>query len=113
MRLEGDAAAPRLVVIETGEDLRELMRRWAAARLAALRALGLHGYVLKARPPSCGRAVSVHTREGEPTATAPGLFAAALAEACPGLPIVEEDDLQNPAIRHAFLGQARRAASCR
>ena len=55
IRLVGDAAAPRLVVEKTGDDLTTRMQRYARARTRELESLDLHGYVLKRRSPSCGR----------------------------------------------------------
>ena len=55
IRLVGDAAAPRLVVEKTGDDLTTRMQRYARARTRELESLDLHGYVLKRGSPSCGR----------------------------------------------------------
>jgi uncharacterized protein YbbK (DUF523 family) len=55
IRLVGDAAAPRLVVEKTGDDLTARMQRYARARTRELESLDLHGYVLKRGSPSCGR----------------------------------------------------------
>ncbi|HEV8586207.1 MAG TPA: DUF523 domain-containing protein [Methylomirabilota bacterium] len=104
IQLAGDARAPRLVVAETGADLTARMRRFAEARLDELARLGLDGYVLKARSPSCGPAgVPVHGTAG---ATGAGLFAAALAARFPDLPAEDEDGLADPAVRARFLERA-------
>src|SRR4051794_22685545 len=44
----------RLITPETGADHTDAMRAWAAARVEALAAAGLDGYVLKKDSPSCG-----------------------------------------------------------
>ena len=107
IQLSGDPAAPRLVVAATGQDLTERMRQWALRRVAALRELGLHGYVLKSRSPSCG----LHDAAvGGVVGATPGSFAAVLAEAVPELPIEDEVRLADPVVRAAFVERARAAA---
>ena len=84
IRLVGDPRAPRLVVEKTGEDLTARMERWARGRIAALNALGLHGYVLKRGSPSCGLfRVRVYDGEGVPHANGTGAYARALTERLP------------------------------
>jgi len=67
-------------------------------RVAELANEHLDGFVLKARSPSCGLAVSVEGSRGG----APGLFAAALTAAMPGLVVIEERGVATPARREAF-----------
>jgi uncharacterized protein YbgA (DUF1722 family)/uncharacterized protein YbbK (DUF523 family) len=140
LRLVGDPASPRLVVPKSGEDLTARMQRWARARTEELAALRLHGYVLKRASPSCGLhrvpvhgearrdRVSVHGEPGSssgdgtsssPGAAAPagapsrggrGLFAAALVERFPALPVEEEGRLNDPAIRENFIERVFAAA---
>lgn len=119
IRLVGSPEAPRLVVERTGEDLTVRMRRHAATRIRELERLGLDGYVLKARSPSCGlRAVNVHpAATGPPAPRGRGLFAAELARRLPALPVEEEGRLADPAIREAFIervlaARRRRLARC-
>jgi uncharacterized protein YbbK (DUF523 family) len=97
LRLVGDDRAPRLVVERTGEDLTARMQRFAAGRLDALAALDLDGYILKRASPSCGLfRVRVYGRAGVPGATGRGLFASALVERLPALPVEEEGRLTRP-----------------
>jgi len=105
IRLVGDdPGAPRLVVEKTGEDLSARMRRWAGGRLAELGRLGLHGYVLKRGSPSCGlERVRVYGEDGRPGRVGRGLFAAALTETLPLLPVEEEGRLTDPGIRESFI----------
>jgi uncharacterized protein YbgA (DUF1722 family)/uncharacterized protein YbbK (DUF523 family) len=112
IRLVGDATAPRLVVEKTGEDLTARMQRWARRRAAELAALGLHGYVLKKSSPSCGLfRVRVHGEgRGMPGGAGRGLFAAALVEALPSLPIEEEGRLTDAGLREAFIERVFGAA---
>ena len=105
LRLVGDPGAPRLVVERTDEDLTARMRGFAAARVAELARLGLDGYVLKSASPSCGLfGVPVH--DGRDRGTGRGLFAAALVDALPALPVEEEGRLADPAVRQDFLERA-------
>lgn len=107
--LVGPARAPALLGEETGTDWTERMRAWAEARVAALAAEGLDGFVLKSRSPSCGLG-STKRRPApgaEPVRDGTGLFAAALVRALPGLPVIEETALEAPGALEAFLARAR------
>ena len=98
----------RLVGVQTGEDWTERMEAWAAQRVAELGGLGISGFVLKARSPSCGpNQVMVHRGEADPTPTGRGFFADALARAMPDLPIADEERLGDALVRQEFLGRVR------
>jgi len=100
MRLVGAEADPRLVVRKTGEDLTSRMKAWARARLDALEGLDLCGYVLKSDSPSCGmERVKVYAEGGMPAKGGVGLFARALLDRFPLLPIEEEGRLCDPGLR--------------
>ncbi len=91
----------RLVGVESRTDHTAAMRRFAEARVAALGALGLSGYILKSKSPSCGlRRVPVHGRPGRPGR---GAFASVLLERMPDLPVVDEARLADPRVRARFL----------
>ncbi len=93
----------RLVTTKTGIDLTETMRRYAARRVATLGAHDLCGYVLKKNSPSCGmERVKIYGRSG-PVASGRGLFAAALLQAFPHLPVEEEGRLSDPHLRENFI----------
>lgn len=100
MRLVGDADAPRLVVIASGEDVTEQMTGWIPGRVRELEQERLCGFVLKSRSPSCGLRVAVHDDDGAVVAKGAGLFARAVMER---VPVVDEVGLDQPAIRDAFL----------
>jgi uncharacterized protein YbbK (DUF523 family) len=96
----GAERAPRLVAIESRIDLSERMRAYAELRVAALAALRLAGYVTKSKSPSCGLAgVPVHGTDR----FAPGAFITVLRARLPGLAVIEETALADPAARAAFL----------
>ena len=90
----GPGRETRLVVVKTGEDLTARMRAYAAWRAKGLASLELDGYVLKSGSPSCGPARGPVPR---------GLFAEALAEAMPLIPMEDERRLARPAVREHFL----------
>lgn len=117
IRLQGDPAAPRLVGTKTGVDLTRRMTGYARRRVRALARLGLSGYVLKRASPSCGlERVKVHTNDGMPGRVGRGLFASALLEALPLLPVEEEGRLTDPRLRESFITRVfahRRLAALR
>jgi len=104
IRLVGRPEAPRFVRERTGEDLTPRMRRYAEDRVRQLAALELDGYVLKRASPSCGLfRVRVYRDGGVPSGDGRGVFAAALVERLPMLPVEEEGRLADPALRENFV----------
>jgi len=89
----------RLVVSTSGEDLTERMQAYAAWRAKGLASLDLDGYVLKSKSPSCGQDR--------------GLFARALADAMPQLPMEEESRLARASVREHFAERLLAAARWR
>jgi uncharacterized protein YbgA (DUF1722 family)/uncharacterized protein YbbK (DUF523 family) len=89
-------------------------RRGCSRRVAALRELGLHGYVLKRSSPSCGLLrVRVYADNGQPGQVGRGLFAAALTTAMPTLPVEEEGQLCDAGLRENFIERVFAAARWR
>jgi uncharacterized protein YbbK (DUF523 family) len=107
VRLQGDPGSPRLYTVQTQVDETERMARFCEQQLTVLGTLELSGYVLKSRSPSCGLGgLAVHGREGRVVSTdGVGLFARALRERFPSLPVIEETDLDDPERREAFLAR--------
>ena len=107
MRIQGREGDERLVVIDTGEDLTERMRAWSRERLRDL-VVGLSGFVLKSRSPSCGEGSTprfdLHAREIGRTR---GLFADELIRGGVKFPVVEEIMLVDPLLRQAFVTEVR------
>ena len=104
MRLEGDAAATRLVATVSGHDHTTAMQRFATQRVPQLAALGLHGYILKKNSPSCGMTgVRVYGSSGRARRRGRGLFAQALMTRLTLLPVEEEGRLQDPGLRAHFV----------
>jgi uncharacterized protein YbbK (DUF523 family) len=95
----------RLVGLQTREDWTARMEAWAAERVRELERLELSGYILKKDSPSCGlEAVPVRHADSV-TRTGRGLFAQALVEALPDLPVEDEARLQDSAIREQFIAR--------
>jgi uncharacterized protein YbbK (DUF523 family) len=102
IELVGDSETPELSAVESRRVLTRTMREWASQRLLELDRHELSGYVLKARSPSCGpRGVPVSA--GVPEATGTGIFARALMNRFPNLPIVDETELTSPEAISRFL----------
>ena len=107
LRLEGSTHGVRLMTVETRVDHSEAMREFAHRRVSELADLGVSGYVLKSKSPSCGlRGVKVFDEAGGQSAAGAGLFAAILRERLPELPIEEETTLMDAAARDDFLRRA-------
>jgi len=104
LRLVGDEDAVRMVEIKSGRDHTEAMERHSARRVRALRGLDLCGYVLKKDSPSCGMTrVKIYGDKSMPTRKGRGLFASALIEAYPNLPVEDEGRLNDPKLRENFI----------
>lgn len=104
LHLAGDPAAPRLVTTKTQRDYTEAMLQFSSAKIAQLKRLRLNGYILKKDSPSCGMArVRVYSEKGMPARNGVGLFARALMDGIPELPIEEEGRLNDPALRENFI----------
>jgi len=96
--------------------MRELAHRWIAHQ-RKLDAGGLHGFVNKARSPSCGigdvkrypELPQGASREDDDDflRDGTGLFAAALLETLPGLPVINEEELKSVDALIRFLAQVR------
>ncbi len=94
----------RLFTTETNIDLTRRMRSFARRRAAALAKESLSGFIFKSRSPSCGmERVKVHQAKGPPKKTGQGLFAEALLQRLPNLPVEEEGRLCNPRLRENWV----------
>ena len=80
------------------------MTAYARRRVDELAAENLSGYVLKKDSPSCGMTrVKVYQGSGPPARTGIGLFARALLERYPHLPVEEEGRLTDSRLRENFV----------
>ena len=103
IHLERAAGEDRLVS-RSGIDYTRRMRRYAEARVKALERLGLSGYILKAKSPSCGME---RVKVLGLTRTSRGAFAAVLLDRLPDLPVVDEGRLADPRVRERFLARVQ------
>ena len=104
LRLVGTPEAPHLVTTRSQHDYTEAMQRCVAERLTGLTKLGLHGYILKKDSPSCGmERVRVYSQDGAAQRQGRGLFATALMQRLPLLPVEEEGRLQDMRLRENFI----------
>lgn len=103
MRLEGDPAAPRLVTHKSRIDLTAQMQAFCRRKVVELEKEDLCGFIFKKGSPSSGLfGVKVYNA-GMPTRVGRGLFAAAVVEHFPLLPVEEEGRLHDMALRENFI----------
>ena len=104
LRLVGTVDAPRMVGTKSGTDHTDAMGIWAGPRLQQLCRQRIDGYILKKGSPSCGLfRVKIYDRNTVPSSVGRGLFAAALTEAMPLLPVEDEGRLNDPGLRENFI----------
>jgi uncharacterized protein YbbK (DUF523 family) len=92
----------RLIGVSSGHDWTDLMQGWAQERVRTLMPLNLSGYIFKARSPSCG-VHGVPVQGGNFERAGRGLFAQALIDSQPDLPVEDEEGLADPRAREEFL----------
>jgi uncharacterized protein YbbK (DUF523 family) len=105
----------RLVGVTSGRDWTGAMDTWRRARVRELAEAQLSGYVLKQDSPSCGMdrvrvdaaavAGASAPEHGGASRTGRGLFAQALLDAMPDLPIEEEGRLHDGGVREHFFAR--------
>jgi uncharacterized protein YbbK (DUF523 family) len=115
VRLAG-SAAPRMVTERGGIDLTPRITAWIDEQLEELEKKKLDGFIFKCKSPSCAvKQLPVYDNSGEIAAQGAGLFAAAFMKRFPGLPVVEERDLQDKKAVKDFMpgaGDADDAGKC-
>lgn len=104
MRLVNKADAIRLLTQRTKRDMTRQMQSWMEMRLPHLGSKPLCGYIFKAKSPSCGLfRVKVYHRAGGPVKHGAGIFARAVTQKFPLLPVEEEGRLQDNKLRENFI----------
>ena len=99
-----DASSERMVGSESGKDWTQAMVDFNSIKLEALRQQNLSGFIFKSRSPSCGPGnVPLH-HEQENSSTV-GLFAHALMQYFPSLPVIDEEALQDEIVRQDFVAR--------
>jgi uncharacterized protein YbbK (DUF523 family)/uncharacterized protein YbgA (DUF1722 family) len=104
LRLVRDGGDVRMLEIKSGRDHTASMQRFSAKRVRALASLDLCGYILKKDSPSCGMTrLKVYGLKGPAKREGRGLYASALMEAFPNLPVEEEGRLKDSKLRENFI----------
>jgi uncharacterized protein YbgA (DUF1722 family)/uncharacterized protein YbbK (DUF523 family) len=104
VRLVGNPASPRLMMVKTKQDLTDTMTAWARRRVKELEKEDLCGFIFKSKSPSSGmERVKVYTEKGMPVKKGVGLFAKAFMEHFPLIPVEEEGRLHDPHLRENFI----------
>lgn len=105
VQLSGDPANPRMTGRDDPNiDITDEMRRYCRQRPQSL--AGICGYVFKSKSPSCGiRNIPVYDQHRLVDDDHPGLFAQAIIEQFPDLPIADETMLASRQQRTHFIQQ--------
>ncbi len=104
MRLVDTEGGTRLVETDSRRDHTARLEQFSQRRVRGLEALELCGYILKKDSPSCGfLRVKIYRSGSMPRKDGRGVFAAALLERFPNLPVEDEGRLNDPALRENFI----------
>jgi uncharacterized protein YbgA (DUF1722 family)/uncharacterized protein YbbK (DUF523 family) len=105
IRLVGDVLAPRaLGSRDAGLDVTDALQAYSANR--ARRLQDLSGFIFKKDSPSCGMArVKVYSDKNMPQRDGVGIFARAVQQENPLLPVEEEGRLNDSALRENFVSR--------
>lgn len=103
IRLEGDPEQPRVVgVKDRSFDVTDTLEQYSREQVGQLPEIS--GFILKSKSPSCGmERVKVYSASGGIAGQGSGIFARALMQARPELPVEEEGRLGDPGLRDNFL----------
>ena len=109
MCLVGSTEGLRLLTVRSRHDTTFLLSRWVQGRLKQLELEGIRGFVLKSRSPSCGIGdARVFDESGKQISVSNGIFAEALVDAFPGLPVANEEQLRDARDCETFLDTVRK-----
>jgi uncharacterized protein YbgA (DUF1722 family)/uncharacterized protein YbbK (DUF523 family) len=104
VRLTRVSGAVRLIAVRSGHDHSASMQRFVLRKLDDIDAARLCGFVLKKDSPSCGvDRVKVFNAHGVPLKSGRGMFADALMERFPDLPVIDEGRLCDAGLRENFI----------
>lgn len=102
--LHGAPLSPRLIGNESGLDRTLAMNRWSSQRVRRQDVKQVCGFILKSKSPTCGLAkVRLVDRRGRSSFRGQGLFAMALRQHHPLMPVIEERELQDGSVRENFI----------
>jgi len=105
LRLEKDDNMVRLVTTKSKLDHTKSMELFAKKQTEQLADENLCGYILQKGSPSCGmERVRIYSKPGvAPNRNGQGLFAKALMQYFPNLPVEEDGRLNDPGLRENFI----------
>lgn len=105
VRLQQVGGTVRMTDPQSGADWTASMNRFSRTRAADLADLDLCGFILKKDSPTCGmERVKVHHESGGGSSkSGQGLFAAALQQRYPYLPLEEDGRLNDAKLRETFI----------
>jgi uncharacterized protein YbgA (DUF1722 family)/uncharacterized protein YbbK (DUF523 family) len=104
MRLVGHPEGPRLRTIRSGVDYTSQMLAFCREKVEALDGEDLCGFIFKSDSPSSGLyRVKIYDDKGNSVRNGRGLFASAVAERFPLLPLEEEGRLHDARLRENFI----------
>lgn len=103
MHLVGDLETPRIVTIFTGIDHTDGMMKWVEKKLAELEKEDLCGFIFKSKSPSSAiRGVTILSPSGEECGTGPGIFGGAFIKHFSQMPVIDDEQLGDAALRRDF-----------
>ncbi|HED24815.1 MAG TPA: DUF1722 domain-containing protein [Firmicutes bacterium] len=104
LNLNGDPSAPRMITARSNIDHTEKMIRFCSTRIEDLKKENLCGFIFKSKSPSCGLyRIKVYQNSKSRFKSGRGLFAAALVQSFPLLPVEDEGRLNDPGLRENFI----------
>lgn len=103
MGLELDGGSLRLVTITTRIDHTDRMLAWCEHEVSELELENISGFVFKKNSPSSGLNDVPVYRMGMPDMVGRGLFANAVTERFPNLPVEEAEQLHDQALMENFI----------
>ena len=93
-----------LLMPSTGQILTEKMEAYASDKIRKLKTSGLDGFILKKNSPSCGKERLSIYRDGKKVSRqGVGIFAQALMDHWPSLPLEEDGRLNDAGLREHFI----------
>jgi uncharacterized protein YbgA (DUF1722 family)/uncharacterized protein YbbK (DUF523 family) len=89
-------------VKDPGQDVTDALKAYAIE--VSRQCVEFSGYLFKSKSPSCGmERVKVYSEQGDPVDSGAGVYAAAIMQQFPSLPVEEEGRLMDPQLRENFI----------
>ena len=103
VQLTGSITSPRLTGRDDASiDITEIMVEYCSRKIQTLN--DLHGFIFKSRSPSCGLHSTPVFIDGQAISdNSRGIFAGSMRETYPGLPMIEDSDLEDPELYQQFV----------